>query len=157
MNAEAALLGVPHQFMFEGQTYPVGLITGRIKAECERLLVARAKERLVKLKAQYNKKEYREELRLLGEREDKGEFAFGHNVQALLTTSWGLEMLTKLLMPTCPPEVLARILDERHDEIGWLVKDILEESMPISAKKAKEANDPFVPETAESPATASHS
>src|SRR5262245_3453643 len=126
MSAEAALLGVPRQLIHEGTSYPVNLIGKKEKAEFERAFAARALERLKKNKMNYSRREYLAELRILGEREDRGEFAFlsQSGLATILTTTWGQETLLRLLMPTCPKDVLTRILDEQSEEITWLIQRI---------------------------------
>jgi hypothetical protein len=142
MSAEADLLGVSRELIHEGIPYPVNLIGKKEKAEFERAFAARALERLTRNKARYTRKEFIAELRVLGEREDKGEFAFlsQPGLATVLTTTWGQETLIRLLMPTCPKEILTQILQEQSEEITWLLQRIMQESFPEAMKAAaKEA------------------
>jgi len=138
MSAEADLLGVPRELIHEGTSYSVNLIGKREKAEFERAFAARALDRLTRNKSRYTRKEYIAELRILGEREDRGEFAFlsQAGLATVLTTSWGQETIIRLLMPECPKEVLGKILDEQSEEITWLIQRIMQESFPETMKKA---------------------
>ena len=138
MSAEAALLGVPRQLIHDGTSYPVNLIGKKEKAEFERAFAARALERLKKNKQAYTRKEYLAELRILGEREDRGEFAFlsAAGLSTILTTTWGQETLLRLLMPACPRDIVGKILEEQSEEITWLIQRIMQESFPETMKKA---------------------
>src|SRR5215471_3245017 len=138
MSAEADLLGIPRELIHDGTPYKVNLIGKREKAEFERAFAARALERLKKNKLAYSRKEYLTELRILGEREDRGEFAFlsQAGLATVLTTSWGQETIIRLLMPECPKEVLGKILDEQSEEVTWLIQRIMQESFPETMKKA---------------------
>jgi hypothetical protein len=140
MTAEAALLGVPRQIIHEGVSYPVHLIGKKEKAEFERAFAARALERLKKNKSNYTRKEYLAELRILGEREDRGAFAFlsQAGLTTILTTTWGQETLLRLLMPGCPRETFATILDEQSEEITWLLRRIMQESFPETMKAGQD-------------------
>jgi len=138
MSAEADLLGVPRELIHDGTPYKVNLIGKREKAEFERAFAARALERLKKNKLAYSRKEYLTELRILGEREDRGEFAFlsQAGLATVLTTNWGQETIIRLLMPECPKDVLAKILDEQSEEVTWLIQRIMQASFPETMKKA---------------------
>lgn len=147
MSVEAAYLGIPRVINFEGQEYEIKLISGKVKAEFERLMEARVAERLANQhkRGALNRQEYQQELRILGARVDSGEFAL-LNQSTALTTAWCQLLLLKLLMPTCPLETLERIYDERQDEIQYHLANILDESFPKTKQAAKELeakNSPF--------------
>lgn len=142
MSEESALTGTPLQIEFEGTAYKIGLVTGRVKADFEQRFIARARAKVQERKklVGMNRKEYLDELRRIDEREERGEYAFlsASAIQSAVTSEWGRKMLLELLMPDCPKDTLARLLDERSDELGWLLYKVIEDSMADTLRRAKE-------------------
>ena len=149
MTVEAALLGLGRTIKHKDRDYPIGLITATVRAEFERKFADRARDRLNHMQKKLTRAEYLAELRTLGEREDKGEFAFlsEAGLTTALTTPWGQQTLLQLLMPTDAP--VAELLDERGDEIVWLLQRIVRDSMPLTNKASEGSHDPFAPGEAE--------
>lgn len=132
----------PLEIIHNGNSYSIRLVTGKVKEAFERKYVARAQDRLRERRTSDNlsRKEYLEELRLLGQREDKGDFAFVSEgaLTTMLTTSWGQRTIFTLLMPDTPRDVLDELLEERSDDMLWLLERVIKASMPVSIKKAGE-------------------
>ncbi len=150
MSEESALQGTPLQIEFEGFYYKINLITGKVKADFEQRFAARERSKVEDRRKKYglSRKEFLEELRRIDEREGRGEFALlgAAAIQSAITVEWGRKMLLELLMPDCPKDVLPRIMDERSDNLGWLLLKVLEDSMADTIKKGKEKQSPFRPD-----------
>lgn len=132
-------LGTPRILHHNGTDYPVALITGRVKEQFEARFVARAHERLATQRKQgaLTQKEYLGELRELARREDRGEFAFLSEaaLTTMVTTHWGMKTVYSLLLPQGAP--LDDLLDQRWEDLVWLLQRIISESMPATLAKAK--------------------
>jgi len=152
---DAAFLGIPRIISFEGVDYKIGLITGKVKGEFERKMLARATQREAEKhkRGTLNRAEYQAELRLIGDREDAGEYSIEKvNARGAMFATWCQKMLFELLIPDASPEVLDRMLDERADELQYHLAHIITESFQKTMKaNAEISTDPFVQTEQESP------
>ncbi len=141
MSSIPALLGTPREICHKDVTYKCGILTKGIRLQFERKLAHRALERINQLlKDRFiNKKQYQEELREHGRREDKGEFSLlSSNGLAVLNTAWGQETIMPLLMADTPPPILQELMETRDEEMMLLLKRALDDAFPQAAAKVKE-------------------
>ena len=152
MSSESPLLGTPHYIQLDDQSFPVQLITAKVRSEWERRMAARARDRLDSLKRtkQITRKEYLAELREIGQREDRGEFGLltPASIGTINSTVWGQRTLLTLLMPNADPGLIDRLMEEKTDEVYWVLEKIFQDSIPQTLQRAKKAlkereEDPF--------------
>ena len=160
MSDEANILGVPHFIQLGDKSYPISLITARVRMEWERKMLARSRDKLTSLlrTKKITRKEYTAELMELERREERGEFGLmtKGSLQAINGAAWAQKLLLSLLMPQVDSATLDLILEEKGEEVFWLLEKIFKDSIPQTISKAKKAKeeetkDPFEAETPSEP------